>query len=288
MRNTLYSVTLYSVVGIAFGALFGQAALASDFPVKAPVKTLAVVSPHDWGGFYIGANAGYGWHAGRPVELSTDSTTIVDFGDSTAPSRGTIGDIAGRGGFAGGQIGYTWLFAPNWVAGIESDLQYAWIGDGVAGSFTNPNGTFPIGGSANLRIKWFGTLRGRVGFVTGNWLLYATGGLAYGQVAYNLHAFEVGGGSLFESHLSTDRTRVGFALGGGVEYAVAPNVTLKIEYQYIDLGSASATAPVTLLAGGAPSGETAGLGAIDADIHTVRVGLNYRFGSVAPLVGLKY
>jgi outer membrane immunogenic protein len=252
-------------------------ALAADLPVKAPVYQ--PILAYNWTGFYAGLNGGYGWANGSNIELLTNDVTLFNFGDSTSPSRGTIGDAKARGWFGGGQIGYNYQFASNWLAGIETDIQYSDINQTLTGRFSNPSGAFPIDGTANLDLKWFGTLRGRLGFVQNNWLLYVTGGLAYGEVDYSLAASEQAGAGLFRTSMSSSSTKTGYVLGGGFEYAFSPNLSTKLEYQYIDLGKINADAPVTLIATGAPTGEIARSADIAVQVHTVRVGLNYRFGS---------
>ena len=82
--------------------------------------------------------------------------------------------------------------------------------------------------------------------------------------------------ALFQTTLSASGTKFGYVLGAGVEYAFAPNLILKGEYQYINLGPIGASAPVTNIIGGAPTGETATLKAIDAAFHTIRLGLNWK------------
>ena len=273
MGNAMKRILLAGATLLALTA--AQPTLAADAPVyKGP--RAAAYALFNWSGFYIGINGGYGWHRGQSVELLTDDITPVNLGDATTPSRGTIGDISGRGWFVGGQFGYNWQLGPSTLVGIETDLQYSRIRDSISGQFTNPNGVFPTSGVANFNIDWFGTLRGRLGVVASNWLLYATAGLAYGQVDYNLFAFETGGGAQFQTSLGGRNTRFGYVVGGGAEVGFTPNLTMKLEYQYIDLGSIGATAPVVPLGGGAPTGETATLGSIRANFHTVRVGLNWK------------
>ena len=144
------------------------------------------------------------------------------------------------------------------------------------GVFTNPSGTIPISGTANFNIDWFGTVHGRVGVMADNWMLFGTAGLAYGHASYSLSATETGGLALFQTALSASEMKYGYVVGAGVEYAFAPNLNLKGEYQYINLGTIGATGPVTPLGGGAPTGETATLKAIDAAFHTLRLGLNWK------------
>ena len=262
------------LAGAALVALtVAQPAFAADAPY---LRGSLVAAPFNWSGFYIGANGGYGWHTGRVELLTDDVTPPNNLGEATAASRGTIGNIQALGWFAGGQLGYNWLFGPSVLVGIEADLQSSRINGSLVGTFTNPNGTVAINGNANFNMDWFGTLRGRVGAVADGWLLYATGGLAYGHVAYNMFALETGGGALFQSVLSGSGTKFGYVVGAGVEYAFTSNLTLKGEYQYINLGSISATGLVTPIGGGVPTGETATLQSIDAAFHTLRVGLNWK------------
>jgi outer membrane immunogenic protein len=65
---------------------------------------------------------------------------------------------------------------------------------------------------------------------------------------------------------SNDEIKTGYALGGGIEWAFAPNWSLKSEYLYVNLGDDDFTAP---------GGQFATL--TETDFHTVRMGLNYRF-----------
>jgi outer membrane immunogenic protein len=267
------------VVWIATAALGAASSVqAADIPVKAPRPPAAVVAS-TWTGFYVGANGGYGLQSRNAVGFSTNDVTPVNFGDATAASRGINGHVSARGWFIGGQAGYNRQFGQRVVAGIEADIQHAEISDRQRGLFTNPNGTFPIAGNASIRLNWFGTVRGRIGVTPiDNLLLYATGGFAYGNVDYNLRAAEVGALALFRTRLSSD-TRVGYAAGGGAEYRLLPNVSIKAEYQYIDLGTLRGRSPVVTLAGGVPTGEVATMRPISADFHTARVGLNYWLGS---------
>jgi outer membrane immunogenic protein len=86
-------------------------------------------------------------------------------------------------------------------------------------------------------LSWFGTLRPRIGYALANWLFYATGGGALGQVETNATA-SVG------PFVAADRrggTQGGWTLGGGVEVVLAPGWSAKIEYLHLDLGSRTTT-----------------------------------------------
>ena len=275
-----------AVALVSFVAPSAIPAYADGMP-RGPGPVMTYAAPFSWSGFYLGLNAGGGWNAGRSVDLFTNDTTPVNFGNATRLSRGTIGEFADDGfGFFGGQIGYNHQIG-RFLIGVEADIQAANKDDHVNGRFTNPNGTFPINGDARHEFDYFGTVRGRIGFAHNRLLVYATGGWAFGKVDYKVHAFEVGAGSLFETRLKSSNVESGYVVGGGLEYSLNPNLSLKVEYQYINLGDLDATAPVTLIATGAPTGEIARLGSIDTEVHTIRLGFNYRFGGACCAVPLK-
>jgi outer membrane immunogenic protein len=270
----------YGIAAVAASAAFGlalaQGASAADMPVKAPAAIVA----QNWTGLYVGGNIGYGWGQSSSTELFTDSNTPTNLGDCCTAgfSRGTIGSLNPSGGFIGAQIGYNRQVAPNWVLGVEADIHYSAIKGSTAGRFTNPLGTFPTDGTAEQKLQWFGTVRGRAGFVTApGFLLYVTGGLAFGQIKYSMLASEVPPGDLYISNMNADTTRAGFTVGGGVERMINNRLSWKAEYQYIDLGSVDATAPVLFKATGLPTGETAN-SSVQNRFHTVRLGLNYKVG----------
>ena len=158
-----------------------------------------------------------------------------------------FGDIDGW--FGGGQIGINWQ-APGspWVWGIEADLSGSDIGTSAAG----------FGVTADSTLDMFGTVRGRLGYAA--WdraMIYATGGFAWGRNELSISALGL--------TATEDRTHTGWVVGGGVEWALLDNWTAKVEYQYLMLDSET----YFPAAGGVN---------LDADIHTIRVGLNYRFG----------
>ena len=219
-----------------------------------------------------------------------------------------------NGVVGGGQIGYNFQFTSNWVLGFETDIQGA--GEQGSGTFVNPLSTqlcgnnigftcianVPAGTAYEARINWFGTVRGRLGYlITDQVLLYGTGGLAYGQVKLS-GTTGVNGSTDFTSVFpavtpftpggtvfSASKTNVGFTVGGGIEgkcsYLLPAGWTWKLEYLYVDLGSLDT---VTSFPGAVPqfglllpgfTFATPFTGAITTHTHftdnIVRVGLNY-------------
>ncbi len=156
-----------------------------------------------WTGIYVGVNGGYAWS-----ETSDQLAT------------GPFGGLAPEGGFGGGQIGYN-VQRDRIVFGIEADIQ----GAGISAS----------GSDAGLdqfksELDYFGTVRGRLGYAFDRTLVYATGGLAYGEVKNSAVQAATG------DNYSIDKTAVGYVLGGGVEYKIGGAWSVKGEYQYINLG----------------------------------------------------
>jgi outer membrane immunogenic protein len=220
-----------------------------------------------WEGFYIGANAGYAWGDDNGGNIDV----FDEFGQQYAHGPLNYG-LELEGGFVGFQAGLN-RRAGNFVFGLEADIQTRV--DGSSKTQYDPPAIFNFDYSASLDVEWFGTLRGRVGYARDRTLVYATGGLAFGEVSYTARYLITepccpGGNANFNK----SGFETGYVIGGGVEHAFNPNWSLKLEYQYINLGSVKAEAP--MLAPVNPNGEKV-VTNYDADFHTVRLGLNYRF-----------
>jgi outer membrane immunogenic protein len=318
MKNLLLVTlaTLLSVTGAAMGA---------DMPLKAPRLPIPV---YTWTGFYLGANLGYGWGDARTDLAGSGSVTGI-----AGPCCGIPNGITNTFGFSGsnttrlngviggGQLGYNYQFDPKWVLGFEADIQ----GSGQRGSnafispFSTPvcldgdpinrcTGFGSVQGTSvtayEARIGWFGTVRGRLGFlITDQVLLYGTGGLAYGQVKLSGNSISTGSLSCgqvcfpvfvtplqpFGTAFGTSKTNVGFSIGGGIEGKFSlwlpANWTWKLEYLHVDLGSLNAVIPFAL--GSCQCGfdtiMSRPMGTITTHTHytdnIVRVGLNYEFGN---------
>lgn len=225
-------------VSAAFAAPVSAADLGPYRPATGPIETY--VEParmFSWRGFYAGLNGGYAW--------GDSDVTVVSGGGA-----GALEAIDPSGFLGGGQIGYNAQFG-NFVIGAEADLQGGWVDGDTSGNIA---GIGPVAASSEL--NWLSTVRGRVGFAGDRILIYATGGVAWADMD-----FAVTDGV---TTLSGGDTLTGYALGAGVEWALANNWTAKAEYLYVDLDDVSLT-------GG---GTTA---TFDNAFHTMRVGVNYKF-----------
>ena len=239
---------------LAAVAVFGftSVAYAADLPTKAPVYKAPVAAPaYNWSGFYIGVNAGVS--IGRDPTTQSNATTGVVLGSFNMSPAGFVG---------GGQIGYNWQFAPNWVVGLEGDFQ------GTSQSDSSCIGNCSGGGfhyTATQKLNWFATARARLGYTNGDWLWYVTGGGAWGEIHNDFAAFVPIDGSG-----SANFSQSGWVVGGGVETHLWGGWTAKAEYLYLDLGSLTDFVfdPITL--------DTFTMKS-DIRDHIVRVGLNYKF-----------
>jgi outer membrane immunogenic protein len=225
------------------GLLAAPTAFAADLPARTytpPPAPVAAVPIFTWTGFYIGLNAGYGWNV-------NDSAVTV-------PGVGLV-DVTGDDGFVGGgQVGYNYQIG-SFVLGLEADLQYADLGNERDVTFGD---SFVAGGG----LDWFGTVRARAGYAFDRALLYATGGFAFGGGS--------GGNCLANGIPFTcgDDTSTGWTLGGGLEYAVTNNFTVKLEGLYVNLDRGGDDAPFD-------TGVL--LNRDDYEFGVVRAGLNYKF-----------
>ena len=266
--------------GMAAAAwLLATGAFAADLPIPYTRAPMFVEPVFNWTGFYVGGNIGYSW--GRSSDTSTLTNTA---GTALLTSTGTT-DLNGVVG--GGQIGYNWQIQ-NWVWGLEADIQ----GTNEKGTrnFICPAGVCiptppailaPVAGIAvpvalNQKIDWFGTVRGRAGVLaTPTLLLYATGGLAYGEVDSNATI-----GAASTAFPNTGATNFGWTAGAGIEGAIGGGWTARLEYLYVDLGRVNGSFLTTIV--------PIGGGVLSANYSShitdniVRVGINYKFNS--PLV----
>jgi outer membrane immunogenic protein len=242
-------------------AAFTIPVLAADLPVRQYAPSVVAPLGYNWNGFYVGAHLGGAW-ASRDFNQTIAGAALVVSG--TNKPSGVVG---------GGQIGANWQFAPNWLVGIEADVSGADLKDTV--STTSPGGAVV---NWHDKIDLFGTVRGRLGYVIDNWLLYGTGGFAW--VDDKFTRTQAVAGPLSPAAglvVSNSNTATGWVAGAGVEWGFARSWTARVEYLHIDvqgqtLGFATPIGP----------GGGAGIGAFAVNenhltIDTVRAGVNYLF-----------
>jgi hypothetical protein len=156
------------------------------------------------------------------------------------------------------------------LLGIETDFD----GSGLtshSGQTVKTIGGASVTSAASRDMEWLGTVRGRVGYQPRpNWLLFASGGFAYGQVDSSLAgAVTLPSGLTGSFRGRTSGVQTGWAAGAGSEVNIAPNFGVVLEYLYTDLGSFSYNAPI--------AGFFRQRVTVDNNANIFRIGLNYHF-----------
>ena len=255
---------------------------AADMAVKArPRAAPAVV--YNWTGGYVGGNVGGVVNDTRDDVFPSGcflTSVTCGLGPVANPIRSDSNRLNQAAFTGGAQAGYNWQMN-RWVLGVEGDINYNGINDGV--TVARPM-VAPLAGtmlhSESDKLQWFGTVRGRAGVTaTPNLLLYATGGLAFGQVkSASAVAFTITPDTYAGS---LDQTRFGWTVGGGGEWMFAQNWSFKAEYLYVDLGKASYTDGCvnTAVCGSPPQVAPGASYQTDLRVreHVARVGVNYHF-----------
>jgi high affinity Mn2+ porin len=235
----------FLLAGIVLGA-FAFDAPARGADIKLPVKAPYLQPVFDWTGFYIGGHTGYS--RGSSTAALSDPIPASSVTDSRF--SGVIGGV---------QAGYNWRLPSGLLLGVEADLTFPNYlpSNSITSRLVSPR--------SDLFEEWdyFGTARGRIGYTSGPWLAYVTGGLAYaGERFINMPA--VGSD---EKHIGH---RLGWAAGAGVEYGFAPHWSVRLEYLYSQFEKANVVFP-----SGTQYAST-------LDFQQLRIGLNRKVDPPGP------
>jgi len=251
--------------GVATGA---RIETRSPTPAPPPSST--------WTGFYVGGYLGGNW--GRAT--ANTSTVFSPTGYFAATSVTTISTVGRQnlnpGGFnGGGEAGYNYQTG-HFVVGAEAD--FGWMTGSKTQSSTAPYPCCPTTNftvTQSAKTNWVFTGRGRAGYATGNFLVYATGGVAFTDLNYTALFTDT-----FASALETGsikKTRTGWTAGGGAEYKFGKHWSAKGEYLFADFGRATTTS-TNLTAPATTSWPTnVFTHSIYLKEHLLRFGLNYHF-----------
>jgi outer membrane immunogenic protein len=223
--------------------------LAADLPVRA-----AYVPAFTWAGLYAGAHLGYIWN--DPELVASSFTSLVGPGEVVTNAGisppGSLNDTSGHRFVGGGQLGFN-MQTGIWVYGAEADISAGRrrIGTNASSNFnflSNPVSPVAIQNlaAAEAEVDWYGTVRGRLGIARDRWLVYASGGLAYGQVKVStvsnpfvfIVAADLAVGTTAAA--TTTHTKAGWAANAGVAYAWSDTVSLFAEWTRINLGGDTA------------------------------------------------
>jgi outer membrane immunogenic protein len=165
-----------------------------------------------WTGFYVGAHLGGAW-------------SDVEWANVTLTNERVTNDASGF--FGGAQMGYNQQLGVV-VVGVEATLSGGSMGD-TFHSVVDPAQTYATD------ISTIVTVVGRLGLTLNQWMLYAKGGWAGADVDV------AGKNTTSNDRFSFDNWRSGWTVGTGFEYKVTRNISLGVEYSFIDLGSDNVT-----------------------------------------------
>ena len=243
MKRILLSTVSLGVLSLV------SPAFAADLPyAKAPSAATAV---YDWTGVYVGAFGGgaFGNH------------NVNNALGSSSPFTNFTANYSSQGGLAGGEAGYNWQ-SGMYMVGIEGDLFWSGVRGNDASQIAA--GNFAITSVDADNLRWGGTVRVRGGFTVDRWLMFFTGGYAFGNIQHT-NTDPVNGVDRFTVHAN------GLTAGGGIAYAITNNVSTKIEYRYYNFnGYHRPGNPLT------PNGQLPYT--TETTYSVVTLGLDFKFG----------
>jgi outer membrane immunogenic protein len=219
------------------------------------------VAFYNWTGFYVGGHVGWGWDSIDWVHAHEGETHT--------------GSMNGNAFLGGIQAGFNYQFARNWVAGIEG--QSSWTHINGYSAFTHDGEPHSVTSHLNS-VATLGPRLGYAGF--DRTLVYLEGGVAWADFDYDHVHEHLVPVPLLHTFDGNER-RTGWFIGAGVERAFWDGFSAKVEYNFIDLGSRD----VTLNSVDDPGSSV--IFNFAKRIHVVKVGINYHFGTSAPII-VKY
>lgn len=282
-------MTQLAYLGVVLvAASLGNPVLAADLPLKAPPPP--PVAAYSWSGCYVGVSAGTTW--GQTDGFVTTPNTVLPergFPIQVNPNVNATGRLdLPPNVIAGGFGGCNYQFASRFVIGGEVDWSYT---NKEAFAKLVPGGIARLGGFGNTDDLWsireheLATARLRLGYVvTPNWLLYVTGGAAWGKI----ETFETIT-TLPTPPETADQThwRTGWTVGAGTEYALGNSGwSVRGEFLYVDLGKWTTFTNISPT--GIPGSDTFTNMNVNLHDYIVRLGMSYKFGLPGAAVVAKY
>jgi outer membrane immunogenic protein len=233
----------------------------------------AVAQDTPWNGFYVGVNAG-GSKSDTHMDMKAASGTgaiIMPPGDVALVNA--IGSTKDNDtGFTGGvQGGYNYQ-VDSWVFGLETDVGFYDLGQSRSKSFQSPLLVSPpITFTIQQRVKtdWIWTLRPRIGYASDTWMFYGTAGVAVSEIKLTTSYSDTRATPITASNKESD-TKTGWTAGLGGAYALSPNISIRGEWLYTNLGTVKSQTTV---------GSNYATLSSEADTrgNLIRLGLDYRF-----------
>ncbi|MDO9425285.1 MAG: porin family protein [Methylobacterium sp.] len=278
-----------------------SSASAADLPRRAaPPPVFTAVPVFTWTGFYLGTHSSYAFSDRQTIRTTGNNNglggiTNTQLNVAQGRRAGNFRSEQDGIGNVGGGIGYNYQFTPGSGFVVGAATEVTWTDISKSYSYFGPviPGVNVAADPSNLRqrLDYLGTVTGRLGYAFDRFLVYGTGGFAYGNVNYSAGFLNPAGTLAYAGKFNGMET--GYVYGGGIEYAIptdsflnrfnflggllgASAVTLKAEYLRYDLGSRNITVNTT--------GLTAATGSYTSRFNTegsiVKAGFNYKFGGL--------
>lgn len=259
MRRLLAALGLIGLISPALAADY-------DLPMLRGAETFVPAFPAyaRWDGFYFGGQLSYGNlgadFSGASVPLFAVPLRNLVFENEVHPENIPLLGTADTGtGGVGGFVGYNWQF-DRAIVGLEfnyihSDFNVGAPDSPISRLFTLTDGhtvVFTLDASATLRLTDIGELRARFGYSAGAFMPYATLGLASGRadvaVAVSCACVQLTPNKTpppqfdpnqtvdFSFTNSTGKNSAymwGYSGGGGLEWALTPNIFARADYEFI-------------------------------------------------------
>jgi outer membrane immunogenic protein len=258
-----------AIVAAAVSFLFTGAASAADLAARPYTKAPPLAAPaFSWTGFYVGGFVGGAFADSQsvvsdpcgPVGVVVCGAVGIYNGVAPVPfdlSSSVIG---------GGTVGYNWQ-VNSFVVGVEAEGGYMRL----SGSrIMNPAPGFADTLASTTIGDWYAVFAGRLGVAVNQALFYVKGGAAWTRNTNGVVDSNPLGATI---NTTTSHDVWGWAAGAGIEYAFTPNWSLKGEYLYLGVAKTFRDTGVVL-----PAGVVEYVISSNPNIHTAKIGLNYRFG----------
>lgn len=220
-----------------------------------------------WAGPYVGGHAGMGF--GNWNSMEVPSSVVAGAGGSVLSENMKLNAL---GAVAGGQVGYSWQLS-HLIFGVEADVSVSSVGATAPRNIVVNFGA-GIGGvtavttqTADASVDWLSSFRGRLGVASNNWLFFGSGGLAVAGITNVINSYT--------APAKVGKTITGYAVGGGLAYALSPQLAFRAEYlRYQFPDTVQAVSPGGPVLAGTPS---TSLSSINASTNVIRGGLDWRF-----------
>ena len=242
-------------VGVALSTVSPWMASAADMAVKAP--TYSSTPSYDWTGFYVGGQVGGGWTFWQAAIPPGSPGFPAGFIENPVHTSGALGGVYG---------GYDYQVR-NVVVGIDGDYSFANLrGSAIAISLP------AISDDVHQTVNWTATVAGRLGYTVRNWMFFGKAGWAWAN--FSGLGLATNGAGVATSINTVLAVRNGWTIGAGVEWGIASNLSAKVEYDYVNFGTAAIENVDTAI----PSGVVSTNFRNDAaTMSMLKLGVDYRF-----------